>query len=183
MSRRRCGFSLVEAVVFMLVLAIGLGGILVLYNQLTIASVDPLVRKQALALAVSLMEEITLRPFTYCDPDDPLVHTADPPTLPCGTPEVIGIEGAETRATFDNVSDYDGFQMGAGTPNPLITTLGGSTVDGVADYRIAATVAESAVAPVGANDSLLVTVTAIHVPSGRAVQLQGYRMRYAPNQP
>ena len=73
------GLSLIETVVFIVVLGIGIAGLAVLYNQLTLASVDPLVRKQAVAIASSLMEEIQLRPFTYCDPDDPLVFTETSP--------------------------------------------------------------------------------------------------------
>jgi hypothetical protein len=96
--------------------------------------------------------------------------------------EALGPEAGETRTTFDNVNDYHGFQMGSGTGNP-VTTAGGVTVDGVADYRVTASVAESALAPVAAADSLLVTVTATHVPSGTAVTLQGHRTRYAPNNP
>ena len=73
-----------------------------LYGQLTKASVDPLVRKQALAIAASLMEEIQLKGFTYCDPDDPNVYTATS-TAGCTATfvEVIGpnepTANAETR--------------------------------------------------------------------------------------
>ena len=78
---RSRGVSLIEVVVFIVVLGIGISGIVTLYSQLTKASVDPLVRKQALAIASSLMEEIQLRGFTYCDPDDPNVYTAPTSTL------------------------------------------------------------------------------------------------------
>src|SRR5712671_3317025 len=73
---RQTGMSLIEVVLFIVVLGIGFAGILVLYNQVSKASVDPIVRKQALAIASSLLEEIELRAFTYCDPDDPAVFTA-----------------------------------------------------------------------------------------------------------
>jgi MSHA pilin protein MshD len=183
MSSRRAarGLSLVELVVFIVVLGVAFAGMLVLYNQLTRASIDPLVRKQALALASSVMEEVQLRAFTFCDPDDPAVHTA---TVPgdCGTQEVIGVEGGETRATFDNVSDYHGLQMGAGTADP-VTTAAGTTVDGTADYFVAVTVAQAGLAAINATESLLIAVTARHVPSGTAVTLQGYRTRYAPRSP
>jgi type II secretory pathway pseudopilin PulG len=84
-SSREGGFSLLEVVIFIVVLGIGIAGMAVLYNQVTLASVDPLVRKQALAIANSLMEEIQLRAFTYCDPDDPLVFGHG--SGDCGTPE------------------------------------------------------------------------------------------------
>src|SRR4051812_39097708 len=73
---RQAGLSLIEVVVFIVVLGIGFAAILTLYNSLTTASVDPMVRKQALAIASSLLEEIELRAFTYCDPDDANVYTA-----------------------------------------------------------------------------------------------------------
>ena len=173
MSSRRAarGLSLVELVVFIVVLGVASTGMLVLYNQLTRASVDPLVRKQALALASSVLEEIQLRAFTFCDPDDPAVHAANAPG-DCATQEVIGVEAGETRATFDNVSDYHGLQMGSGTADP-VTTAAGTTLDGTANYFVGVTVAPA----------LLIAVTARHVPSGTAVTLQGYRTRYAPRNP
>ena len=87
--RARCerGLSLIELVVFIVVLAIGVTGVAILFNQMTRSSVDPVVRKQALAIATSLMEEVELHAFTYCDPDDPAVTTATSvgfqPNAPC----------------------------------------------------------------------------------------------------
>ena len=74
--RRARGLSLIELVVFIVVLAVGVTGVALLFNQMTRSSVDPVVRKQALAIANSLLEEVELQPFTYCDPDDPAVRTA-----------------------------------------------------------------------------------------------------------
>jgi MSHA pilin protein MshD len=186
--RRACGFSLIEVVVFIVVLGIGIAGMAILYNQLTLASVDPVVRKQAVAIANSLMEEIQLRPFTLCDPDDPNVFTA--PTPPCGTPEVIGVEGPETRygptTFFDNVSDYDGFSMGS------IHDINDIPISGLAGYSASVTVANAggdfppgSVPDVDAALRITVTVTgpATAGPANVVVVLQGYRLRYAPNSP
>jgi MSHA pilin protein MshD len=198
-SARRAGFSLIEVAVFVVVLGVGFAGMLVLYNRLTSASVDPMVRKQALAIAASLLEEIELRGFTYCDPDDANVYTASSAVVGAGacaaTVEGIGPEGGETRTTFDNVSDYHGFSMGSGQPAPNITTLDGSAVGNLSTYSVDVAVAviaqdelpgfktvpgagESPVA-----DALRITVTARHPGSGVTVSLQGYRTRYAPNSP
>jgi MSHA pilin protein MshD len=169
-------------VVFIVVLSIGVAGIVTLYNQLTIASVDPLVRKQALAIATSLMEEIQLRGFTFCDPDDPNVYTA--PTPPCTTPEVIGPEGSETRYAiprFDNVNDYHGFAMPSGDIRDVTNTA----IAGLDGYSVQVTVAEAGgdfPLGVGGSDALRVTV-AVTGPAGVNVSLQGYRLRYAPNTP
>ena len=103
MSRKRSalGLSLIELVVFIIVLGVGLAGVLTFYNMTTRSSVDPLIRKQALAIATSLLEEIELRGFTYCDPDDAVVYTATS-SAGCATPESIGPEAGEVRSQYDN---------------------------------------------------------------------------------
>ena len=180
-SSRERGFSLLEAVIFIVVLGIGIAGMAVLYNQLTLSSVDPLIRKQALAIANSLMEEIQLRAFTYCDPDDPLVFTAASPAG-CGTPEGIGVEGGETRYAdprFDNVSDYHGFSMAS------IVDANNNPVAGLTGYSASVSVANAGgdfPGGIPADAALLVTVT-VAGPGNVSVSLQGYRLRYAPNAP
>ncbi len=73
---RQKGISLIELIMFIVIVSVGIAGILSVMNVTTQASADPLIRKQALAIAESLLEEITLQPFTYCDPDDPAAATA-----------------------------------------------------------------------------------------------------------
>jgi MSHA pilin protein MshD len=180
-SRRQSGLSLIEVVVFIVVLGIAVAGMAVIYNQMTLASVDPLVRKQAVAIANSLMEEIQLRPFTYCDPDDAAVFTAANPAG-CATPEVVGPEGGETRyATpqFDNVSDYNGFQM-LGS----IQDINNNNIAGLTGYsaRVDVTEASADFTAVPVNEALKITVT-VDGPANVHVVLQGYRLRYAPNSP
>jgi MSHA pilin protein MshD len=194
--RRARGLTLLEAVVFIVVLAVGFVGMLVLYNQATRASVDPLVRKQALAIAQSMLEEIELRPYTYCDPDDANVYTATSATVGAGgcasTVEGIGPEG-ETRygnPRFDNVNDYQGFCMGPGSPvcpDAVITTAANTPIAQLADYRVDVSVTQmtgaDAIPGVPLADGLRVTVIATHVPTATTVSLDGYRLRYAPNAP
>ena len=193
-KRRLAGFSLIEVVVFIVVLGIAFVGMLILYNRVTSASVDPMVRKQTLAIASSLLEEIELKAFTFCDPDDPKVYTAKAATIAeCTTVEVIGPEGGEGRYNvprFDNVNDYHGFCMGPGLPacpDVVIRTAAGANISELASYRVDVSVAANAANVPGpdvlANDALLITVTAIHVPTGTTTSLQGYRLRYAPNSP
>lgn len=179
-SSRQRGMSLIETVIFIVVLGIGIAGLAILYNQLTLASVDPLVRKQAVAIASSLMEEIQLRPFTFCDPDDPAVFTAASPAG-CGTPETpIGNEG-ESRygpTFFDNVSDYHGFNMAGSIQDITNATINGLT-NYSADVQIVAAGGDFAIP---ADEALRITIT-VTGPANTQVVLQGYRLRYAPNSP
>lgn len=180
-SSRQRGLSLIEVVIFIVVLGIGVAALAVIYNQLTLASVDPVVRKQAVAIANSLMEEVQLRPFTYCDPDDAAVFTAANPAA-CGTQENIGTEGPETRygpTFFDNVSDYHGFPMVG------IQDITNSTITGLADYSALVAIADGGAdfpLAVPAAEALRITVT-VTGPANTQVVLQGYRLRYAPNSP
>jgi MSHA pilin protein MshD len=186
---RSAGFSLIEVVVFIVVLGIAFVGMLVLYNRVTSASVDPMVRKQALAIASSLLEEIELRAYTFCDPDDPNVYTATS-TAGCTTIEAIGPEAGETRYSvprFDNVNDYDGFRMGSGEADPNVRTAANAIITELANYKVVVAVSQIAASELGADvpaaEALRITVTATHVPTGITTSLQGYRVRYAPNSP
>jgi MSHA pilin protein MshD len=178
---RERGLSLIELVVFIVVLAIGVTGVAILFNQMTRSSVDPVVRKQALAIATSLMEEIELHAYTYCDPDDPAVTTATS-AAGCAIPEAIGPEPGETRYAdprFDNVNDYDGFSMSGirDVTNTLVPGLGGYTAS-VSVQPISA----GELPGIPTSEGLRITVS-VTGPGSANVVLQGYRLRYAPNSP
>jgi len=79
--RSQRGLTLVELIVFIVIVSVGLAGVLLVLNTTAAKSADPVVRKQALAIAESLLEEIALMPFTYCDPDDAAAAMATTVTL------------------------------------------------------------------------------------------------------
>jgi MSHA pilin protein MshD len=173
------GISLVELVVFIAIISVGLAGILGVMNFTTRASADPLVQKQALAIAEAYLEEVLAMPFTYCDPDDPAAAGAQV-VGDCTVPENIGAEG-ETRGSgttpFDNVSDYNGL---AGVP----ANVDGTPIGDLGGYVVAVAVIPEALAAtagtVPAEASLRVRVT-VTGPNDVNVVLDGYRTRYAPN--
>jgi len=87
MTRRQRGFTLIELIIFIVVVGVGLAGILSVMNTVVKSSADPMVRKQAIALADSVMEEVLQK--AYSDPD--------------------GVQGNEsTRDTMDDVDDFNG---------------------------------------------------------------------------
>src|SRR4051812_34509340 len=121
-SHRERGLSLIELVLFITIVSVAVVGLLQVMNLNTRHSVDPLLQKQALAIAEALLEEVEMMPFTICDPDDGA--DANPATCTREDAIPIGPEAGETRSgatPFDNVSDYDGFTLSGGG-----TDLGGA---------------------------------------------------------
>lgn len=176
------GVSLIELIMFIVIISVALAGVLLVMNRVTASSADPLIRKQALAIAESLLEEIELMPFTFCDPDD--VNAASAVSAASCTPGqsqdvVTGpTPGTETRvsATFDNVADYSNYSMAA------IVDMTGAAVAGLGGYSASVGIARAGTALLGAADdgaALRITV-AVTGPGNTQVVLDGYRTRYAP---
>lgn len=171
------GVSLVELIVFIVIVSVGIVGILGVLNFTASKSADPMIRKQVLAVAESMLEEVELMPFTFCDPDDANAATAQSAAGCATTPEVIGPEGAESRYStstpFDNVSDYHGFSMTG------IRDLTNTPVTGLENYTVAVTVTNGGLG-LAASEVLLIEVTATNGGS-ESITLHGYRTRHAPN--
>jgi MSHA pilin protein MshD len=147
-SRRQAGFSLVELIFFIVIVGLGLAGILSVMNVSVARSADPMVRKQAMALADSLLEEILLK--AYDDPD--------------------GVGGETTRDTFDDVGDFHGLDETLATPATGVFLNMPPLLDG---YRIQVQVAADALDTVAARR---VTVTVSR--GGEAISMTGYRTNY-----
>lgn len=167
------GLTLIELIVAMVVIAVGVAGILSAFNVSVRGSADPLMPKQALAIAEALLEEVQLAPFTYCDPDDPAAETATGPG-DCATPEGAGPEAGDVRP-FDNVSDYHGLTL-----NP-ISDVSGAPIAGLANYSAVIAIANVPLNTVTAasGDAVRITVS-VTAPDGGVYTLEGYRSRYAP---
>lgn len=183
--RRQAGISLIELIMFIIIVGAGIAGILTVMSTVTKNSADPMVRKQAIMIAESLLEEIELQPFTYCDPDDANLETATQATVGVGetfcqtNAQVLGPSpAAETRTgapRFDNVGDYH---------RPLMTSvvdINGNPIAGLAAYQAGVTMTQSGTAfgfPAGDVLKINVRVTG---PADTNVTVTGYRFRYAPN--
>lgn len=182
MSTDERGLSLIELLVFIVVVGVAVTGVLSVFSFNARTSADPVVQKQALAIADSLLEEVLAQPYTYCDPDDANVETAANATGCATTPEGMGPEVAqgESRGSnltpFDNVNDYNGFAMNSGIVDP-----GGNAVPDLNGYTASVQVQSAgAFNGIPAGETLLVTVT-VNGPGNHNVTLSGYRTRYAPN--
>lgn len=174
------GFTLVELIVFIVVVSAALAGVLSVLNQSTTHSADPQLRRQALAIAESLLEEVQLMPFTYCDPDDSAVDSALS-AAGCSLAEAMGPELGESRSgstQFDNVNDYHGYTM---TSPPGISDITGAPVPGLERFSASVSVQAAALDNISASgDALRITVT-VNGPGDTQVKLEGWRTRHAPN--
>ncbi len=193
---RQHGISLIELIIFIIIVSIGVVALLAVFSTTVRKSSDPIIRKQMLAIAESLLEEVQSKPFTYCDPDDANARTATQavvgvgPTFCAATAQSDNKTqpNAETRTNtanpFDNVADYGG-TTGTTTISP-ISDITGSGVAGLGAYSAQISISAQALGTIAALDgnstpqSLAITVT-VTGPGNSSLTLQGFRTRYAPN--
>lgn len=154
---RQRGFTLIELIIFIVVVSAGLAGILSVINTVVKSSADPMVRKQAIAIAESLLEEILLKDYSS----------------PSGGTNVGSVcSGASPpRVNWDNVCDYIGYTTTLG----IVDILGGSV--GLANYNISPAVKVEAATLSGlAVKKVTVSVTG----PGGMINLAGYRSNDLP---
>jgi len=163
-SRRIRGFSLIEMVVAIVIIGVGLAGVLTAFQTTVRDSADPLVRKQMLAIAEEMLEEILLQPYAAAAP-----ATAN-------ALAVCGAAGA-VRSAFNDVRDYNGYQT-TGTCD-----ITGAAVAGLEAYNVSVAVAVNA-APaadlVGLPAGAVMTITVVVSRVGaEAITLTGWRTNHA----
>jgi MSHA pilin protein MshD len=113
------GTTLVELIVSIVILAISAVGIMMVITQTTINSANPMIRAQATAIAQAYMEEILSQPLT------------DPAGGDTGS-----AESGETRANYDDVTDYNNLNDITGAKSQT-----GALIAGLEGYNIAVSVA------------------------------------------
>ena len=168
----QAGLTLVEMVMFILVISVGLVGVLSVMNFTTRSSADPMIREQALLIAESYVEEIVLKAFL--DPSTPPVTQVCPTTSPYKE---------ASRSAYDNICDYNGLSD-TGARDQF-----GNAIPGLESYNVAVTVSGGSTLSVGpaANPvnntgairvlQVDVTVTNGNVP-GFSLPLTAYRLNY-----
>lgn len=128
-SARRQGFSLIELVMTIVVLAIALTVIFLALDTGIAHSADPMVETQAVAIGQAYIEEILGKSYT---------------DLPC--------PGTCTRADYNDIDDYNGL-VNDGAENQF-----GEPVPGLGAYDVTVTVSDTTLSGVPAK-LVTVTVT------------------------
>ncbi len=160
LRRPNCGFSLIEALVFIVIVSVALAGVLSVMNLTTLHSADPLIRKQAIVVAESLLEEITQHNFS----------------APVGG--FSGVASQANRSMFDDIGDYNGFAT-----TGIFPIDSGTVIPALALYNARVSVVDTMLGPAGAEipagSVKLITVT-ITGPDSVPIVLSGYRSAYGP---
>ncbi len=163
-NSRATGFTLFEIIAFIVIIAVAFTGIATLYVNAVRGSSDPLVQKQAIAIAESMMDEILLLPFA---------NPSGGYNGPLAAPN-------QDRTQCDDVSDYAGYNTALQTPTG-IKTVEGTAIAALTGYNVQVTVAPTAFTAatpnVAAADSKLITVTATG-PNGVSFTLDGWKFNY-----
>ncbi|MDZ7735456.1 MAG: prepilin-type N-terminal cleavage/methylation domain-containing protein [Gammaproteobacteria bacterium] len=168
---RQGGFTLIELIVALVVLGVGVSGFLILINQATLNSVDPLLRTQANAVAQSYLEEILLQPF--CDPDD----TSDCPATCTGSPcAACSTSEGGNRPVYDDVFDY------LNLPDNVVRDRNNNAIAGLGDYSVTVGMQDSGVNFSGLSGGscqvVRVDVDVTHTNLPFTVTLSGYKVNY-----
>lgn len=202
------GFTLIETVIFIMVLAVGLTGLVSLSTTVTKDSAAPLIRERTLVIAHGYMDEIISKRWHEntpvgggcIDSDGNLATPGDSCTAYCSVLSdfqcsrskcnltapancqaanvlagPLAPEGAETRAIFDDIDDYNGI----GTPPQDIF---GNPVPGYAGYTVGVVVGAHPGAPglwngIPSADVRRIAVSVTN-PLGETLTLVSYRVNF-----
>lgn len=141
------GVTLIELILSMVIISISVVGVFSVINLTVSHSADPMVNYQAIAIAEAYLDEILLQ--SYSDPD--------------------GGNAGETRASFDDVSDYHGL-ADVGAHNQL-----GALINNLSRYNISVAVSDASLTDGVSAKKIIVTV------SGQGfsgLSLVGYKTAY-----
>lgn len=202
--RRQQGLTIIELVMFIVIVGVAAAGILQVMNLTSRGNTDPIRRKQAMLIAEAYMDEVQQAQFTACDPADANASTAvnsavapvnaSNPGLFCAADATVERWGPEANNVrpFDNVNDYVTNNYVQGTPVRAFANAAGIDTDvtGVplgaglgnvplTGYTTTLALRNVALDSVPAADTLEITIT-VNYGASDSVVLQGYRTRYEP---
>jgi MSHA pilin protein MshD len=163
------GFTLIEVILFVVVVSVGLAGLLLVFSTGVKNSADPMIRKQAMLIAEATLNEVMQKSFQ----NDAADSSNSSSTLGC-TPTTTPACTANSwvsRPNYNDVDDFNGFfQTG-------IRQIDGSTaISGLESYSLNISVAGSALGAISSANAKRITVTVNG--GGQTVSLSSYRTNY-----
>lgn len=177
--RRQQGITLIEQIMFIVIVSVGVIGLVSVMNPAIRASADPMITKQLVAIAESLLNEIEHQPFTWCDPDDAAASTAlsyadcaNPQNTLSKVPVTEDRYGAAPATGFDNVADYGNYSM--------VNIADAANGNAMVGYTASVAIARAGTALGLADDTAALSITVTVTRGTDTFSLTGYRFRYAP---
>ncbi|MDO8311367.1 MAG: type II secretion system protein [Sideroxyarcus sp.] len=153
------GISLVELIIFIVIISVALTGILLVMNQTTAHSADPLIHKQAIAAAESLLEEIELQDFIAAS----------------GVVSPNPVTQANRASEYHIVNDYNNFPPDNAVG--IFPVSGVAAIAGLENYTAKVAITNEALNGVLAGSAVRITVT-VTDPQNNAIAIDGYRTAY-----
>jgi len=163
------GFTLLELVVAIVILGIGASAFIVLINQTTRDSVDPLIQQQATGIAESYLEEILL--LDYCDPD---LNCSSVCTSSCAT-NCSNSEGTN-RPVYDDIFDY------LNLPDNVVRNRNNTPVSGLESFSVNVGIETNGISLDGLSGNTCevarVNVQVSHPVLDGPVEFSGFKVNY-----
>lgn len=157
-ARHQRGISLVELIMFIVIVSVALAGILLVLNVTTKGSADPLIHKQALAAAESLLEEIQLQDFSP----------------PSGVDATGTVTQGDRASAYHIVNEYHTFATSG-----IFSVDDAAAASAVlANYDASVTVESAALGDISASGSAVLITVTVTDPQGNDLQISGYRTDY-----
>ncbi len=147
------GFTLIEVIVFIVIIAVAMGALLAVFNHSVVNSVDPAVRVKALEKGQALLDEILARKFDENTPTGGVPACDSSAGQPC-----LGIS---PDGDFEDVGDYQGYADISDPKFPISV----SVVNAGADLGLSA------------NRARLIVVS-VGMPGGSTLRLSAYKVNF-----
>lgn len=147
------GTTLIEVIVFIVVVNLAFVAVLQIYGQAVVNTVDPVVRVRATELAKAALDDVLARRFDENTPSGGVPA--------CGSAGGEVCLGITSDADYDDVGDFNGYTDNSDTNYPISITV----VNAGIDLGLAATMARK------------ITVV-VSMPDGNQVALAAYKANY-----
>ncbi len=145
------GVTLVELIIAIVIVGTALAGLVAAYNRANVASADPLIAQQMLAIAETMMEEVMLKPYV---------------TGSGNAPQPV------SRADYTEVDHYDKYATTTG-----IVAVDGSAIQGLDRYNVAVSVTPTTLTNIADANNVRRIQVVVTERGGQQLQLTGWRTK------
>lgn len=153
LRRDQAGATLIEVIVFIVVVNLAFVAVMQIYGQAIVNSVDPVVRVRAIELARATLDEVQARRFDENTPAGGVPA--------CGSSGGVACLGITADAAYDDVGDFNGYTDNTIAAYPVVVAV----IEAGDDLGLAAAAARKIIVTVG-------------MPDGNSVSLAAYKVNY-----